>query len=318
MIPAVPDAFATQAVLAELMTMRETGCLTIRSADDGAVCRVYLLMGKPFHAEGPTGEGDSALAGALSWPNVTTSFDDKAQLPLQQTIATEPTPGPTSGYPIFSRLADDRRLLAMGLGSVVGGCLLFGLPLSLALLGAVLTSRGVNAEGLFTAAVIALGVLFVLWIAMFVAFRISFFRDAVKLPGGQGAEGPRVVDAPMGTIGSQPELVITMPTRCTIGRLGRCRIELFAEGLQIWRGPKHPQPHWQISYRDLVQAESVDLVSNTSKGGELHQYFVRLIAVQPPMAFMIGSAWFRNTKVELLVNKLREHGVPTYAETFGN
>jgi hypothetical protein len=48
----------TSALIASLEAGRETGRLTIESAD-GRTCRAYVLMGKVFHAEGPAGEGAS-------------------------------------------------------------------------------------------------------------------------------------------------------------------------------------------------------------------------------------------------------------------
>jgi hypothetical protein len=59
----------------------------------------------------------------------------------------------------------------------------------------------------------------------------------------------------------------------------------------------------------------VDLISS-GRYGDVHQYFVRLIATRPPIAFLFGSHWFRNLDARLLVNKLREHKVPTFAESF--
>ena len=66
----------TSALIGQLEADRQSGCLTIESGD-GLVCRLYLLMGKIFHASGPAGEGESALTEAVSWPDVTLSFDEK-------------------------------------------------------------------------------------------------------------------------------------------------------------------------------------------------------------------------------------------------
>lgn len=86
----------TAALLAQLEAARHTGCLTMASAD-GLVCRVYLLMGKVFHAEGPAAEGEAALTDALSWFGTTTSFDEKALLPNKQTITSARGSGGASG-----------------------------------------------------------------------------------------------------------------------------------------------------------------------------------------------------------------------------
>lgn len=76
-------------MLLQLEIERQTGCMTIATAD-GNISRVYLRLGKVFHAEGPGGEGQSALADASSWPDVTLSFDEKATLPDKQTVTSTP------------------------------------------------------------------------------------------------------------------------------------------------------------------------------------------------------------------------------------
>src|ERR1700693_3920383 len=75
----------TSALIASLEVGRETGRLTIESAD-GQICRVYVLMGKLVYAEGPAGEGEPALADARSWPDVSLSFDQKAHLPEKEAM----------------------------------------------------------------------------------------------------------------------------------------------------------------------------------------------------------------------------------------
>jgi hypothetical protein len=111
--------------------------------------------------------------------------------------------------------------------------------------------------------------------------------------------------------------MIQMQTHSSIGKLGKCWIALYRDGLEVSRGPQRPQPRWQFLYRNLVQAESVDLVSVGTKGSEIHQSFVRVITDQPRMAFLFGANmwWLENQKAEMLVNKLREHHVPTFAES---
>lgn len=95
--------------------------------------------------------------------------------------------------------------------------------------------------------------------------------------------------------------------------IGMVWIELYPDGIQVWKGRDKPSPRWQFSYRNLVQAESVDLVA-TTKNGEVHQYFVRVIVDMPRMAFLFGSHWWRNKEARVLADKLREHGVPTVME----
>jgi hypothetical protein len=335
--------------LALLVAERKTGCLTIDSAD-GRLCRVYLVMGKIFHAEGPGTEGEPALAEAIGWPDVTLSFDDRAHLPSKQTIdvnvattgvmsgieirplgetsSSSPIPSvqvrlirkqkggaaSSGGSQTVERLSDDPRIAAMSCTSLGGGCLMIAVPLLLIGIAALLSSRGINSDGFATAAVLSIPILLVIWIAVFIGLRVIFFRDAVKISNDSSdADIPLVVDAAGGVISGDPELVIKMRVRCTVGKLGRCRIELYADGLQIWKGPQSPVPRWQFAYRDLVQIEDVDLVSNGRFTS--HQYFVRLITAQPRMAFLIGNPLLRNEKTQLLLQKLREHHVPTVAES---
>jgi hypothetical protein len=217
-----------------------------------------------------------------------------------------------------NRLSGDRRIFVMGCVSLGGGCLWFLVPVTLAVLAGSFHSDQPVSDAFFHAAVIAVPTLFLLWIALHVAFRLTFYRDAVRAPG-QGPPGgmPRVLDAPAGVISGEPELVLKMQTRCSFGKLGTCLIELYSDGLQISRGPQHPEPRWQFPYRDLLQAESVDLVSSGAKGTSVSQRFVRVITDQPRMVFLFGTNlwWLQNQKAQLLVTKLREHQVPTFAES---
>lgn len=311
------------ALIGQLEADRQSGCLTIESGD-GLVCRVYLLMGKIFHASGPGGEGESALTDAVSWPDATLSFDEKAQLPDRRTITdggltTSAVTGLLASEPAaINRLSTDRRLFVMSCATLGGGCLWILVPLTLIVLGALFHGNQAVSNSLFAAALIALPALLVVWLALHVGFRILFYRDAVRVPGQLPiAQVPRVVDAPAGAISGQPELVLQMQTRCTIGKLGKCWIEFYPDGLQISRGPQYPEPRWQFPYQDLLQAESVDLVSTGTKGAEIHQSFVRVITSEPRMAFLFGANmwWLQNQKAEMLVNKLREHHVPTFAES---
>src|SRR5260370_39088785 len=125
---------------------------------------------------------------------------------------------------------------------------------------------------------------------------------------------PHVVDAPIRATGEEPEVVIKMRTRSTVGELGKCRIEFYSDGLQIWRGAAHPEPRGQFAYRDLLQAESVELLYVSGKG-DSRQYFVRLIVGQPRMAFLFGNSWTVNRTTKLLVDKLRDHKVTMVSET---
>ena len=301
------------AQLDQLKASRSTGCLIIESAS-GLECRVYLLMGRVFHADGPSGEGDAALADALSWPDVTLSFDERAILPNKQTIS--PADMPVSGPPLaINNLSDDPRLTKMSVAALGGGCAMVLVPLGLLGVALVLKTRGVNSDGLLNAAVLSLPALAITWIATYIAFRVAFIREAVSVPGGLVKSAiPRVVDTASGAIAGEAESVIKMQTHCLTGRVGKCRIEFFADGLQIWRGRDHPEPRWQFAYRDLLQAELVNIVF-TGGRSTTDQYFVRLIAAQPRMAFLFGSSWFANRKAFDLLKSLSKHKVTTLSES---
>jgi hypothetical protein len=188
-------------------------------------------------------------------------------------------------------------------------------PLLLGGVGIVVTKLGGEGELFFPPAALAALVVGAAWFYFYVAFRVVFLRDAVRMPGMVPSEPPRVFDSP-GVVSGEPQLVVRMQTRSTLGRHGRCRIELYREGLQIWRGPEHPEPRWQLAYRDLAQAERVDVVSIEARGGGT-ETFVRLIARRPPIAFLFGSGWFsivtrQSGAVALLMDVLERHGVTSF------
>lgn len=82
-------------ILDSLRANRATGCLRVTSGSRQA--NVYLLFGHVYHAEGPTGTGDAALAEASAWSPVTVQLDTQAKLPSIETIKA-----PGSGQPDFS------------------------------------------------------------------------------------------------------------------------------------------------------------------------------------------------------------------------
>lgn len=331
-------------MLAQLEAERQTGCLTITSAD-GRVCRVYLLMGQTFHAEGPDAQGGKALAEALSWADVALSFDPNSKLPGTQTIArlrkgpvqvsVRPRqPGDAAVRPGVEfkiirssstdtksgvkTLSSDPRLYISSLAALGGGCALVLIPLALLGISALTLSDKPVSDGFATSAVFSVPVIIVAWLAAFFGFRFLFFRDAVMLPGSQApADIPQVVEAAAGVITGEPELALQIPVRSTIGRLGRCWVEVYPQGLQISKGPDRPQPRWQFAFHDLLQVETVDL-QTVGRYGTSHQYFVRIIAAQPQIAFLIGSHWRRNKNLQSFADKLREHKVQTLAETFSS
>jgi hypothetical protein len=103
-----------------------------------------------------------------------------------------------------------------------------------------------------------------------------------------------------------------MVVRCLFARFWRCRVELHEGGIQIWRGPRHPEPRWQFTYDDLLQAEgaTLDAVGTRFSSDE---HFVRLIVDMPRMAFLLGPAWSATPSSDDLLVKLSHHGVRTFA-----
>jgi hypothetical protein len=58
---------------------------------------LYLLFGRVYHAEGPAGTGNAALAEASAWSPVTAQLDARAELPKTETIAAAVSA--QSGFP---------------------------------------------------------------------------------------------------------------------------------------------------------------------------------------------------------------------------
>jgi len=216
-----------------------------------------------------------------------------------------------SGVPT---LADDQRLATLGYGSVAGGCLVIVIPALLFGGAAVLNWQGIKADGLFSAGLAAIPTLFLLWLFVFIWFRFAFYREAVRVTGAPPPKSvPRVVKAADGVIDGPLEMVLLMRTRSTAGRHGNCRVEFYAGGIQV-KHPRYPEPCWQFSYANLVHAESIKLTSVGRMTSTRN--FVRLVTARPRMAFFFGNSWFMNRAVPVLVEKLRQHGVTTFDETF--
>jgi hypothetical protein len=308
----------TSALIASLEAGRATGRLTIESAD-GRTCRVYVLMGKVFHAEGPAGVGEPALTDARSWPDVTLSFDEKAHLREKQTVAIEPTSASetadtshagSSGR--LQTLTDNRPLTVAMLAYVVAGGL-FGIAvlvgIGVAIVGAAFHAQKDSLLGPLILLLFATGLV---WLVLYVRYVFMFRAAAVQVRDGLAkADIPSVIDAP-GLVAGEPELVLRLPARYLRGRLGKCRVEFYATGIQIWKGPNHPEPRWQFSYPDLLQAESVVLQASGGRNSR-DQYSLRLIAVRPRMAFLFGNS-FTNRDTQMMLDELRRHGVRTFTE----
>lgn len=83
----LPDAAPNlTTILESLRANRATGCLRVTSGSRQA--SLYLLFGRVYHAEGPAGTGDAALAEASAWSPVTAQLDARAKLPETETIGT--------------------------------------------------------------------------------------------------------------------------------------------------------------------------------------------------------------------------------------
>jgi hypothetical protein len=307
-------AAETSALLASLEAGRETGCLTVHSVD-GQVCRVYLLVGKAFHTEGPAGEGEPALADALSWPDVILSFDDKAHLPDKQTMTSDSDFTDSSQAASTARLSilsGNRRLIIAMFTYLGAGCLfvlVMVVGIGVAILGGASYFRDDSVKGAFVVLLFATGLL---WYVLYFRYRFIFRSAAVEVQDGLAkADVPRVIDAP-GLVSGEPEVVVKLPAWYLPGRLGKCRVEFYTAGVQIWKGPNHPEPRWQFPYRDLLQAESVVMEAMGTRNSK-DQYSLRLIAAQPRMAFLFGSS-FTNRDTKVMVEELRKHGVRTFTE----
>jgi hypothetical protein len=149
-----------------------------------------------------------------------------------------------------------------------------------------------------------------LWFVLYIRYRFMFRAAAVEVPNGLSkAHIPHVIDAP-GIVSGQPELVVDLPARYLPGRLGKCRVEFYASGIQIWKGSEHPEPRWQFAYEDLLQAEAVVMHSTGSRDSH-DQYSLRLIAAQPRMAFLFGNS-FTSSDSRLMLEELHKHGVRTF------
>ncbi|HLB77994.1 MAG TPA: hypothetical protein VJO72_13260, partial [Candidatus Dormibacteraeota bacterium] len=86
----LPDGAPSLApILDSLRANRATGRLRVTSGSRQA--NLYLLFGHVYHAEGPAGTGDAALAEASAWSPVSVQLDARAKLPDTETIATSST-----------------------------------------------------------------------------------------------------------------------------------------------------------------------------------------------------------------------------------
>lgn len=190
------------------------------------------------------------------------------------------------------------------------------LLMPLVLLGFGIAFGGQDADAFFAAAALAAVVLGLAWVFLYVRFRALFLRDAVKLAGASRASLPLVVESPQ-LVPGKPEVVVTMPVRTALGRHGKCQIELYGEGIRIWRGVERPEPRWELPYTAIVQVEAVDVVSVESMYNNNTETFVRLIAERPRIALLFGGGWIsfvarQNGQAMLLMRHLEHHGVVSF------
>jgi hypothetical protein len=137
---------------------------------------------------------------------------------------------------------------------------------------------------------------------LYVRYYVTFIRAALQVPDGVSrAELPRVVEAAGPLEGEQ--FTRSARVKTVLGRSLRCRIDVYSNGIRIWRGPHHVEPSFSFLYSDILLAELATIV--VSRGSV---NYVRLVASQPRMAFLISSG---RTSREL-VTYLGAHDVPTF------
>lgn len=149
------------------------------------------------------------------------------------------------------------------------------------------------------------------WIATTMALYFRYYRtfinSALEVPDGvSSADLPRVVEAASPLEGE--EFARRARVKTVLGRSANCRIELYRNGIRIWRGLDHEEPSFCFLYTDLLQAERAELLLGR---GPVAPY-VRLVASHPRMAFLISSRrWSRE-----LLKRLADHEVATFGGGF--
>jgi hypothetical protein len=229
------------------------------------------------------------------------------------TIATSADVGRVEGS---QTLTGDRRLTIAMVSYLGAGCLwgvlgIAGMGIAVAM-GATHAGHNSTLGTILGTVIVLFMAIMPVWLFLYIRYRFMFRAAAVEVPNGLSkAQIPRVIDA-MGIASGEPELMVELPARYLPGRLGKCRVEFYASGIRIWKGPHHPEPRWQFAYEDLLQAESVVMESTGSRGSR-DQYSLRLIAARPPMAFLFGNSFTTNDS-QLMLEELRKHGVRTFNE----
>jgi hypothetical protein len=147
----------------------------------------------------------------------------------------------------------------------------------------------------------------VVWIATVMALYFRYYRtfinSALDVPDGvSSAELPRVVEAASPLQGEQ--FARRARVKTILGTSANCRIELYRNGIRIWRGPDHDQPSFSFLYTDLMQVE----IATLWLGRGPNAPYVRLVASRPRMAILISSRRWSGE----LIKRLGDHDVVTF------
>ena len=84
-IPGSFDSSSLRKWLLSAMAQRRTGTLQLTAG--GRTCSLYFLFGHLFHVASDTLTGEPAPQECLTWPDIQYTFDAKAKLPTEETIA---------------------------------------------------------------------------------------------------------------------------------------------------------------------------------------------------------------------------------------
>ena len=79
------DSSSLRKWLLSAMAQRRTGTLQLTAGS--RTCSIYFLFGHLFHVASDTLTGEPALQECLTWPDIKYTFDGKAKLPTEETIA---------------------------------------------------------------------------------------------------------------------------------------------------------------------------------------------------------------------------------------
>jgi hypothetical protein len=200
-------------------------------------------------------------------------------------------------------LASNRRVEQAGLVYVLSYALIFVMALAAFLWIAI---ARVNPSKDDVVADVFLGGI-VVWLALtvilYLRYYLTFVHTALQVPSGvSGAELPRLIEAAKPL--EDEEFASGARVRTLLGGSANCRIELYRNGIRIWRGRDRDGFSFSFLYTDMVQAEMSTLVVGRGPSAA----YVRLVAARPRMAFLISPRrWSRE-----LVMRLGDHGMATF------